>query len=44
MNEMNEMDFGLKEDNEMDYDLKNLRWNVINELDNVTREELRSSD
>ena len=25
MNEMNEMDFGLKEDNEMDYDLKNLR-------------------
>ena len=29
--------------NEMDYDLKELRWNVINEVDNVTREELMLS-
>ena len=30
--------------NEMDYDLKELRWNVISEVDNVTREKLRLSD
>ena len=30
--------------NEMDYGPKELRCNVINEVDNVTREELRLSD
>ena len=44
VNEMSKMDYGLKEMNEMDYGLRKLRWNVINEVDNVTREELRLSD
>ena len=38
------MDYDLKEMNKMDYSVKELRWNVINEVDNVTREELRLSD
>ena len=44
VNEMKEMDYGLKEMNDMGYVLKELRWNVTNKVDNVTREELRLSD
>ena len=44
VNEMKEMDCGLKEMNDMGYVLKELRWNVTNKVDNVTREELRLSD
>ena len=44
VNEMKEMDYGLKEMNDMGYFLKELRWNVTNKVDNVTREELRLSD
>ena len=44
VNNMNEMDYGLKEMNEIDYGRKKLRWNMINEVDDVTREELRLSD
>ena len=41
---MNEMDYGRKKMNEMLYGLEELSWNVINEVDNVTRKELRLSD
>ena len=34
----------LKEMNEMDYGLRKVRWNVIIEVDNLTREELRLID
>ena len=44
VNEMKEMDYGLKEMNDMSYFLKELRWNVTNKVDNVTRQELRLSD
>ena len=44
VNEMNEMEYGLKEMNDMDFGLKELRSNVTNEVDNVTIEELRLSD
>ena len=39
-----EPDYGLKGTNEMDCGLKELRWNTINEVDKMTREELRLSD
>ena len=42
--EMNEMGYGLNEMNEMDYGLKGARWNMINEVDNVTRLKLRLAD
>ena len=42
--EMNEMGYGLKEMNEMDYGLKGARWNMINEVDNVTRLKLTLTD
>ena len=43
LNDLNETDYGLKKMNEMDYGLKEIRGNAINEVVNVTREELRSS-
>ena len=42
VNDMNEMDCGLKKMNEMDYGLNELGWNVIDEVVDVTREDLRS--
>ena len=47
---MNEMDYGLKKMsdmnyclnkvNEMEYGLREVRWNGINETDNVTRDQV----
>ena len=46
MENLNAMDYGLKEINEMDYGLKEVKMKCYqcNEVDNVTIEELRSSD
>ena len=41
---MNYMDYRLKEMIEMDYVLKEVRWNMVIEVDNVIRQEVRLSD
>ena len=41
---MNAIGYGLKEMNEMDYGLKEVKWNMISEVDNVTRVEARLGD
>ena len=41
---MNEMGYGPKEINKMNYGLKFVKWNVMIEVDNVTRVEVRLSD
>ena len=40
LKKMNNMNYGLNKFNEMDYDLKEVSWNVINETDNVTRDQV----
>ena len=41
---INDMEYGVKEMNEMGFGLKETRWNVVLEVDNVTRERLRLSN
>ena len=42
--ELNIMDNGLREINEMNYGLKEVIWNVFIEVDNVPKGELKLSD